>query len=183
MRAEILQIIADYEIKTFGSQKALEIADEKIPTSEKLIYIGPSNITITPRNTNAPQIRTGVIAITDRNIYVVHKALWESGFDVFPIKNLELVSYKATGLTGATFNLTLTNVSITFLGGYKKEYAEKLNLLLSALISNDTSTEKETNSSEPISAADEIKKFKDLLDSGIISQEEFNAKKKQLLGL
>lgn len=33
------------------------------------------------------------------------------------------------------------------------------------------------------SAADEIKKFKNLLDSGIISQEEFEAKKKQLLGL
>lgn len=33
------------------------------------------------------------------------------------------------------------------------------------------------------SNADELKKFKDLLDSGIISQEEFDAKKKQLLGL
>lgn len=31
--------------------------------------------------------------------------------------------------------------------------------------------------------ADEIKKYKDLLDSGIITQEEFDAKKKQLLGL
>lgn len=34
-----------------------------------------------------------------------------------------------------------------------------------------------------ISAADEIKKFKELLDSGVISQEEFDVKKKQLLGL
>lgn len=34
-----------------------------------------------------------------------------------------------------------------------------------------------------LSAADEIKKFKELLDSGIITQEEFDAKKKQLLGL
>lgn len=32
------------------------------------------------------------------------------------------------------------------------------------------------------SAADELKKFKDLLDMGIISQEEFDAKKTQLLG-
>ena len=34
-----------------------------------------------------------------------------------------------------------------------------------------------------ISLADEIKKFKDLLDMGAITQEEFDAKKKQLLGL
>ena len=35
----------------------------------------------------------------------------------------------------------------------------------------------------PVSAADEIKKFKELLDIGAITQEEFDAKKKQLLGL
>ena len=32
-------------------------------------------------------------------------------------------------------------------------------------------------------AADELKKYKDLLDCGAITQEEFNALKKQLLGL
>ena len=37
--------------------------------------------------------------------------------------------------------------------------------------------------SNSISAADELKKFKELLDMGIITEEEFNAKKKQLLGL
>ena len=31
--------------------------------------------------------------------------------------------------------------------------------------------------------ADQLKKYKDLLDSGVITQEEFDAKKKQLLGL
>lgn len=36
---------------------------------------------------------------------------------------------------------------------------------------------------EQLSSADELKKYKDLLDSGVITQEEFDAKKKQLLGL
>lgn len=35
----------------------------------------------------------------------------------------------------------------------------------------------------PVSDADELKKYKELLDSGVITQEEFDAKKKQLLGL
>ncbi len=34
-----------------------------------------------------------------------------------------------------------------------------------------------------VSGADELKKYKELLDSGVISEEEFAAKKKQLLGL
>ena len=33
------------------------------------------------------------------------------------------------------------------------------------------------------SGADELLKYKQLLDAGIISQEEFEAKKKQILGL
>ncbi len=33
------------------------------------------------------------------------------------------------------------------------------------------------------SSADELKKYKDLLDSGVITQEEFDEKKKQLLGI
>jgi hypothetical protein len=36
---------------------------------------------------------------------------------------------------------------------------------------------------QQVSAAEELKKFKELLDMGVISQEEFDAKKKQLLGL
>ena len=42
-----------------------------------------------------------------------------------------------------------------------------------------TQDTKQTN----ISQADELKKFKELLDNGVITQEEFDAKKKQLLGL
>ncbi len=41
----------------------------------------------------------------------------------------------------------------------------------------------EKTSVNSIGAADELKKYKDLLDAGIITQEEFDAKKKQLLGL
>ena len=36
---------------------------------------------------------------------------------------------------------------------------------------------------QQLSSADELKKFKDLLDAGVITQEEFDAKKKQLWGL
>lgn len=40
-----------------------------------------------------------------------------------------------------------------------------------------------TPSESVLSATDELKKYKELLDSGVITQEEFDAKKKQLLNL
>jgi len=40
-----------------------------------------------------------------------------------------------------------------------------------------------TDSSSPASTADELKKFKELLDTGAITQEEYDEKKKKLLDL
>lgn len=44
-------------------------------------------------------------------------------------------------------------------------------------------TQKHVPIAQSKSDADELRKYKDLLDSGVITQEEFDAKKKQLLGL
>ena len=47
----------------------------------------------------------------------------------------------------------------------------------------DRQTTKTVTVAESKSEAEELKKFKELLDSGIITKEEFDSKKKQLLGL
>lgn len=61
----------------------------------------------------------------------------------------------------------------------RKEVYEVINNILIERQSNENIIKQEF----PQSNADELKKFKDLLDSGAITQEEFEAKKKQLLGL
>lgn len=48
---------------------------------------------------------------------------------------------------------------------------------------SDTITYKFQNQKNIISEADELRKFSELKDQGIISEEEFNAKKKQILNL
>ena len=55
----------------------------------------------------------------------------------------------------------------------------------SVILEKKTSTQKDAvaSVSASVSSADELKKYKDLLDTGVISQEEFDVKKKQILGL
>ena len=60
---------------------------------------------------------------------------------------------------------------------------EELLSTLAQLLGAQEQSETATASVPQLSAADEIAKFKGLLDSGAITQEEFDAKKKQLLGL
>ena len=58
-------------------------------------------------------------------------------------------------------------------------YVKRSNLIVGKSIAG----KKETAKLQKSSGADELKKYKDLLDSGVITQEEFDAKKKQLLDL
>ena len=60
---------------------------------------------------------------------------------------------------------------------------EELHSTLSQLLAAQKQSETAAAAAPQLSAADEIAKFKGLLDNGVITQEEFDAKKRQLLGL
>ena len=62
-----------------------------------------------------------------------------------------------------------------------KQAQECLSIL--GVICDQSAAATEAPAPQAVSAADEILKFKQLLDAGVITQEEFNAKKAQLLGL
>lgn len=68
---------------------------------------------------------------------------------------------------------------------YNGKYAGEICDMLVSKIKNQINKQKRANNgaASTISGADELKKYKDLLDAGVISQEEFDIKKKQILGL
>lgn len=74
-----------------------------------------------------------------------------------------------------TFNKEEQNEQVAEIADYIKEKIDE--------IKRQKSAPQATTVVQQASAADELKKFKELLDMGVITQEEFNAKKKQLLGL
>ena len=82
-----------------------------------------------------------------------------------PVENVNLLQMKVSKTSAA----------------YKKAFAQAQEIL--SLLNIMTSSEKKHEVFETAaSAADEILKFKNLLDAGIITQEEFEKKKQQLLG-
>ena len=113
-----------------------------------------------------------------------------------PIKNITAMQLKKPGLTtgyiqfsqhgmmeskGGVFDATKDENTIIF--NSKKDYAQaqelKKYIESIQLKVNETAVSVESNFSD----ADEIIKFKGLLDSGVITNDEFEAKKKQILGL
>ncbi|MEG0829475.1 MAG: SHOCT domain-containing protein [Anaerovoracaceae bacterium] len=71
--------------------------------------------------------------------------------------------------------------SITYKTAF--DCAQETLSILAQIVSQNESTQEETSAVSNASAADEIRKYKELMDEDIISKEEFEAKKKELLGL
>ena len=65
----------------------------------------------------------------------------------------------------------------------RNDEAEEIKQFVEKSLANIKGDNSLSASQVRLSSADELKKYKELLDSGIISQEEFDAKKKQLLGI
>ena len=91
-------------------------------------------------------------------------------FFIKDIKTVEFTHLKGVKVKGDAFKYQINRLT----------NAEEIKSVIMETLST---IPKEVISTEPNSNADELKKYKDLLDSGIITQEEFDAKKKQLLGL
>lgn len=120
--------------------------------------------------------------ITNKRIMMGQKKAIGQVFQTVKIENINDVTFKSSLLMGV---LTIDTYKETFNVGLDKYSAQNINKKVHEIIEqikNDAAPVA-APAQAPISAADEIKKFKGLLDIGAITQEEFDAKKKQLLGL
>ncbi len=96
--------------------------------------------------------------------------------------NIE-ITYKENGKTIVLRVEMLTGISLYGQAGKCREMMDILrqNDILDLL--QKSKNQAAIPAAPAVSAADELKKLKELLDMGIITQEDFDAKKKQLLGL
>lgn len=128
------------------------------------------------------QIRNSEITVTDKRIY--GKILWNKQVDL-PLASITSISTLqiSKGIAVATPS---GKISFRFVKNRQDIYQVLNNLIFQRQQENATTDMPSPTapiSDPPADVADQLIKFKKLLDSGIITQEEFDAKKKQLLGL
>lgn len=116
------------------------------------------------------------IVVTDKRVY--GRAAFGIRVDL-PIDSISAVAISF--MHGITVTASSREISFKFI-----ENNDEVHKIISTLLSErkDKNESMTTIKQEAVqSCADEIAKFKALLDEGAITQEEFDAKKKQLLGL
>lgn len=115
------------------------------------------------------------LTVTDKRVY--GKATFGKRVDL-PLDSISAVGTSA--LWGIDVGTSSGRIHFKLVKNKDKIHSE-----LSKLLMERQHSEKQNNiqTNTTTSNADELKKYKELLDGGIITQEEFDAKKKQLLGL
>ncbi len=111
-----------------------------------------------------------------------YKVLTITSTEMVSVNEINSVSCKGNGLTPSHIEIQTITKTFDFVVSYKKEDMNKIQNAFECARIN-AKTRLETSSQMYISAADEGLKLKQLLDQGIITPEEFEAKKKQLLNL
>lgn len=100
-------------------------------------------------------------------------------------KDVNIPLNQITAINRSSFN----GVSITSIGNVSNfhciENREEVMKAISYLLANpqQSSVQPTQSASANDGEAEQLKRLKDLLDSGVLTQEEFDAKKKQILGL
>lgn len=120
------------------------------------------------------------LTITDKRIY--GKTWFGKRVDL-PVDSISATSSIAL-FKGVSVATSSGKISFLLIKNANEVYTELNNLVINRQSEKTESKHTEIiKETQPLSNADELKKYKDLLDQGIITQEEFDAKKKQLLGL
>lgn len=155
-------------------RKHFELAASQLGPNEEatVCFIGLHNFVSMTNHAN----NFAYVVTTDRIIMAQKKVIGQT-VKFVNLNNLNDITM-STGLVFGT--LTFDTLKETFNVGVNKSVIANIHNLVSNFVMSVT------NKAEPISESDpyeELKKAKELLDSGIISQEDFDAKKNQLLGI
>ena len=117
------------------------------------------------------------LTVTDKRIY--GKVAWGKRVDL-PVDSVSAIA--TTGvLKGVSVSTSSGKIAFLIIKNADEIYKVLNNLLIERQQEKVNATISATMPKSD--EADQLKKYKELLESGVITQEEFDAKKKQLLGL
>ena len=163
-------------------EKHFKIIEDNLMDGEKVYtaFIGLHNyISLTKHDNNF------AYAITNKRIMMAQKStIAGEKFQTVSLENINDITFQS-GIAYGT--VTIDTIREIFNIGSDKTSAKlinsKIHEVLDEINNNNYNNNEKLESNAVVSVADELKKFKELLDMGVLTQEEFNNKKKQLLNL
>jgi hypothetical protein len=124
-------------------------------------------------------VRNGVFLATSKRIVFFGKKMFGYDLEVFPYSNISSIEM-GKGMMGHTISFFSSGNAVKMKWINSGDIPGFVNHVKGQL---GKKSEGSSTVVQQASAADELKKFAELRDLGILTDEEFNEKKKQLLGI
>jgi hypothetical protein len=159
---------------------SLLMMNSELKEIAKMLY---PNETVGKGATGSIDGKTGLIVATNKRVIFVSKVLFSSKVEEFNYSKISTVEISSTLMAEMTILFSGSRIKIHSMGASKaKALAEYIKLQINAPAEATVANIIQPSKSEP-DAFEQIEKLAKLKDQGIITDEEFTAKKKQLLGL
>ena len=177
----------------FFGKTAIKDAQKLLSSSEDVLWAQVSNLFIDPvqgeLSTNLPpasKMLAGVFVVTNQRILFVHNILGKRTIREIPLSSIRSIDSKSNYLLDFLRIRGISNMMITFgnidiISHFRKainDALEKRNAPQAAVPANSPDDNELSNSD-----VEQLQALKQLYDSGVLTAEEFAAKKAQILNL
>lgn len=180
MRDDVKQLLEKYGVSSLGNKKNIEKAEEKLQTGETVMLVFPTNAILYTVNTGKKKKLPGVFLLTDKRILFCYKAGFSESVDTISLSEVKSVDYSGNGISGGNIKIHTLTKSFDLLVTYnKKVMQEMVDTINKAVMEYGHCVQTPESNDNML----QIEKLHELYEKGIVTQEEFVEKKRQLLGL
>ena len=177
--SEIERKLKDENPNVKLNEKILNTLINEIADNENVLYVMDGNSTC---ESNLPgvgrTVKDAIIFLTDKKVFIVIKNIMSYNSMSIPLDSITGVSTNKI-IFGRTLVRLNYNAMDTEMAINSKEIADRFVRILNIQINKSKRENEEENSGENI--LEQIEKLSELLKQGIITEEEFTTKKKELL--
>ena len=186
MRDDVEQAIQRFDIFTFGNRRNIEYAETLLTPNEWVLFVTPTNLTVSYRNTYKNETFPGILFLTNTRVLFNCRFLGIFFLETMPLNEILYVNCYDNVTTRSHIEVHGFAKSYDISIVYRKGIAQCICQEFETAINNYKSQQAaQSNSPQPNAPqpdiADQIKKLAQLRDEGILTEEEFQTKKTDLL--
>ncbi|ERK31931.1 SHOCT domain-containing protein [Clostridium intestinale] len=188
MRKDIEDLIKSLKLPTLGMKKDYKCAEEYLEADEKVLFICPGNANINKSGnklqSNPLDIKnkiSGIFVITPKRVFHANN-IFGGYLEQIPISEVSSYRVSKMPLVSGVIQVISNNYIIEVDLSSKKQIVEAAKLAMEKALKNKNVVKIENQTSNvTIDIPEQIRKLADLKDMGILSDEEFSQKKRELL--
>lgn len=178
MREDFKKAMDTFEVKSFFmGKKSANMVQEILTDDESVLYVGTTNMKTGNANLRMRKTIAGVLCLTDKRIIFCSNIAGATTTELISLSDIEMISFNRDG-SGGHIEVDILTKAYSFLTPGKQNIYDKIKDTF--LKAKENASCSSSVHSEP-DVLEQLERLAILKEKSILSQEEFDTKKAELL--